>query len=202
MIFICRRANVQWMNMNFSLPANYLGLSLLVEVARNPEQAQEHKPLPLWGWLAMPMGLLSGGRTQLPWPTFSQKAEQAGIFLMKQPCQEELPTNTKPQASKCSACQHPTATPFQGQCCLQLLHKETFHLAACPCFSLQPWAPRRCQPGASCDLVPATPMPMSSSAPMMTGTHCHRLPTLRLSPTPSRPRPSTPRCILKRLVLK
>lgn len=27
------------------------GLSLLVEVATNPKQAQEHKPLPLWGWL-------------------------------------------------------------------------------------------------------------------------------------------------------
>lgn len=32
--------------MAFGLPADSLGLSLLAEVAANPEQVQEHKPLP------------------------------------------------------------------------------------------------------------------------------------------------------------
>lgn len=63
----------------------------------------------------------------------------------------------------------PTATPFQGQRCLQLLHKETFQEASYT-FSLHPGHPGGADLGPpSCDLDPAIPIPISSTVPMMTG---------------------------------
>lgn len=107
---------------------------------------------------------------------------------------EELPTPSL--LTKCSACQPPTATPFQGQRCLQLLHAETFHLAAYTVHGHPGGANLRphvtCHPHAI----------LCSHDDWTLGTCCHSQPNLCLSLTPSRPEPCAPVWLLKRLVLE
>lgn len=86
------------MNVTFGLPASSLGLSLLAKVTANPEQAQEHRPIPPCCLLTMPRGASLWRNTAPLTKLFLQRAEKAGIFLMKpQPCGS---TSTEFQASK------------------------------------------------------------------------------------------------------
>lgn len=57
--------------MAFGLPADSLGLSLLAEVAANPEQVQEHKPLP---------------------PLFAHRARGASLWIEKPNCSHKQPS--------------------------------------------------------------------------------------------------------------
>lgn len=176
--------------MTFNLPVPSLGLFLLAEVAANPEQAQEHKPLPrLFGCHAQWVFPLEG-ETGLPWPNCSRKHQsRLEVFPNETTPMFASPfCSAEPQASKHGACQPPAPTEqplFRGQ-----HHLQQPTPSSCP---RHPW-------GA--DMGPhAALFATVAYAPWKPGARCQRWLPLHPSPTPNRPWPCSPGWLLKRLVL-